>query len=195
MTTPTSPKVLVFAGSAREGSLNKRLAKYAAQRIEALGGKATFIDLKEYPCPLFDEDIEAQGMPENVLKLREILADHQALMIASPEYNGFITPLLKNTLDWLSRPYGDTPGLGLFAGKWAELVAASPGGLGGIRALPLGQQLLANLSLTVLPQPLSLPKAGSAFNDSGALHDDATGQKLDALCQRLVDALAATHAQ
>ena len=85
--------------------------------------------------------------------------------------------------------------MGLFAGKWAALVAASPGGLGGIRALPLGQQLLANLSLTVLPQPLSLPKAGSAFNDSGALHDDATGQKLDALCQRLVDALAATHAQ
>ena len=109
-------KVLVFAGSAREGSLNKQLAKLAARRIEALGGKATFIDLKAYPCPLFDEDIEAQGMPENVLKLREILADHQALLIASPEYNGFITPLLKNTLDWLSRPYGDTPGLGLFAG-------------------------------------------------------------------------------
>ena len=118
-------KVLVFAGSAREGSLNKQLAKLAARRIEALGGKATFIDLKAYPCPLFDEDIEAQGMPENVLKLREILADHQALLIASPEYNGFITPLLKNTLDWLSRPYGDTPGLGLFAGKWAALVAAS----------------------------------------------------------------------
>ena len=118
-------KVLVFAGSAREGSLNKQLAKLAARRIEALGGKATFIDLKAYPCPLFDEDIEAQGMPENVLKLREILADHQALLIASPEYNGFITPLLKNTLDWLSRPYGDTPGLGLFAGKWAALVASS----------------------------------------------------------------------
>jgi chromate reductase, NAD(P)H dehydrogenase (quinone) len=186
-------KVLVFAGSAREASLNKQLAKLAAKRIEALGGEATFIDLKDYPCPLFDEDIEAQGMPENVLKLREILADHQAVMIASPEYNGFITPLLKNTLDWLSRPYQDTPGLKLFAGKWAALVAASPGGLGGIRALPLGQQLLANLGLVVLPQPLSLAKAGSAFNDSGALHDETTGQKLDALCQRLVDSLAATR--
>ena len=83
--------------------------------------------------------------------------------------------------------------MALFAGKWAALVAASPGGLGGIRALPLGQQLLANLGLTVLPQPLSLPNVGSAFNDSGALHDDATSQKLDALCQRLVDSLAATH--
>ena len=189
----SAPKVLVFAGSARKASLNKQLARLAAKRIAALGGEATFIDLKDYPCPLFDGDIEAQGMPDNVLKMREVLAEHQALLIASPEYNGFITPLLKNTLDWLSRPYGDTPGLGLFAGKWAALVAASPGGLGGIRALPLGQQLLVNLGLIVLPQPLSLPKAGSAFNDSGALHDEATGQKLDALCQRLVDSLAATH--
>ncbi|MGM0823292.1 MAG: NADPH-dependent FMN reductase [Pseudomonadota bacterium] len=189
----TPPKVLVFAGSAREGSLNKQLARLAARRIEALGGHATFIDLKDYPCPLFDEDIEAQGMPDNVLKLRALLAEHQAVFIASPEYNGFITPLLKNTLDWLSRPYGDTPGLGLFAGKWAALVAASPGGLGGIRAMPLGQQLLANLSLTVLPQPLSLPQAGSAFTDGGTLKDEATASKLDALCQRLVDRLAQTH--
>ncbi|MDX1354826.1 MAG: NAD(P)H-dependent oxidoreductase, partial [Halomonas venusta] len=83
-------KVLVLAGSAREGSFNKQLAKLAAKRIEALGGQATFIDLKDYPCPLFDEDIEAQGMPDNVLKLRDILAEHQALLIASPEYNGFI---------------------------------------------------------------------------------------------------------
>lgn len=186
-------KVLVLAGSAREGSLNKQLAKLAAKRIEVLGGKATFIDLKDYPCPLFDEDIEVQGMPDNVLKLRDILAEHQALLIASPEYNGFITPLLKNTLDWLSRPYQDTPGLKLFAGKWVALVAASPGGLGGIRALPLGQQLLANLGLVVLPQPLSLPKAGSAFNESGALKDEATGGKLDALCQRLVDVMANDH--
>ena len=186
-------KVLVLAGSAREGSLNKQLAKLAAQRIEALGGEATFIDLKDFPCPLFDEDIEAQGMPDNVLKLREILAEHQGLLIASPEYNGFITPLLKNTLDWLSRPYKETPGLSLFAGKWAALVAASPGGLGGIRALPLGQQLLANLGLIVLPQPLSLPKAGSAFNESGALKDDAIVGRLDTLCQRLVDVMATGH--
>ncbi|WP_249977247.1 NADPH-dependent FMN reductase [Vreelandella olivaria] len=189
----TAPKILVFAGSARAGSLNKQLAKLAAQRIEAQGGQATFVDLKDYPCPLFDGDIEAQGMPENVLRLREILADHQALLIASPEYNGFITPLLKNTLDWLSRPYGGAPGLGLFAGKWAALVAASPGGLGGIRALPIGQQLLANLSLTVLPQPLSLGKANSAFNEAGGLKDETTGQKLDALCKRLVDTLAAHY--
>lgn len=186
-------KVLVFAGSAREGSLNKQLAKLAAKRIEELGGEATFIDLKDYPCPLFDQDIETQGMPDNVLKLRDILAEHQALLIASPEYNGFITPLLKNTLDWLSRPYNDTQGLGLFVGKWAALVAASPGGLGGIRALPLGQQLLANLGLIVLPQPLSLPSAGSAFNESGALKDDAIVEKLDTLCQRLVCVMANNH--
>lgn len=187
------PKVLVFAGSSRQDSLNKQLARLVARRIEALGGVATFVDLKDYPCPLFDEDIEAQGMPENVLKLRELLADHQALFIASPEYNGFITPLLKNTLDWLSRPYEDTPGLALYSGKCAALVSASPGGLGGIRAMPLAQQLLANLGLIVLPQPMSLSKAHSAFDETGAFIEEANGKRLDALCQRLVGILARTN--
>lgn len=190
----TAPKVLVFAGSSREDSLNKKLARLVTKRIEALGGVATFVDLKDYPCPLFDEDIETQGMPENVLKLRALLADHQALFIASPEYNGFITPLLKNTLDWLSRPYQDTPGLALYAGKCAALVSASPGGFGGIRAMPLAQQLLANLGLIVLPQPMSLPKAHSAFDETGAFIDDANAKRLDTLCQRLVDILARTRA-
>lgn len=188
------PKVLVFAGSSRQGSLNKQLARLVAKRIEALGGVATFVDLKDYPCPLFDEDVEIQGVPENVLKLRELMADHQALFIASPEYNGFITPLLKNTLDWLSRPYEDTPGLALYAGKWAALVSASPGGLGGIRAMPLAQQLLANLGLIVLPQPMSLSKAHSAFDETGAFIEEASSKRLDALCQRLVDILARANA-
>lgn len=187
------PKVLVFAGSSRQDSHNKQLARLVAKRIEALGGVATFVDLKDYPCPLFDEDIETQGVPENVLKLRELLADHQALFIASPEYNGFITPLLKNTLDWLSRPYEDTPGLALYSGKWAALVSASPGGLGGIRAMPLAQQLLANLGLIVLPQPMSLSKAHTAFDEAGTFIEEANSKKLDALCQRLVDMLACTR--
>lgn len=184
-------KILAFAGSARTGSLNKRFAQLAAERIEALGGEATFIDLKDYPCPLFDEDIEAQGMPENVVKLREILAEHDGVLISAPEYNGFITPLLKNTLDWLSRPYDGTPGLALFAGKPAGLITASPGGLGGIRALPVVQQLMHNLNLVVIPPAMSLPGAGSAFDDDGALKESAKAEQLDALCQRLVDAVNA----
>lgn len=183
------PKVMVFAGSARVGSLNKRFAKLAAERLDVLGGAATFVDLNDYPCPLFDEDIEAQGTPENVLKLRELLAEHDGVLIASPEYNGFITPLLKNTLDWLSRPHGDTPGLALFAGKPAGLIAASPGGLGGIRALPVAQHLLHNLNLVVIPPAMSLPGAADAFDDNGALKDEGKTKQLDALCLRLMKAM------
>lgn len=184
-------KVLVFAGSARSGSLNKRFAQLAANRIDALGGEATFIDLKDYPCPLFDEDIEAQGMPENVVKLRKILAEHEGLVIASPEYNGFITPLLKNTLDWLSRPDDNTPGLALFAGNPAGLLGASPGGLGGIRAMAGVQQLMHNLNLVVTAPAMSLPGAGNAFDDNGALKESAQAQQLDALCQRVIEAINA----
>ncbi|MGM0615774.1 MAG: NADPH-dependent FMN reductase [Pseudomonadota bacterium] len=184
-------KILVFAGSARTGSLNKCFAQLAAKRIEALGGEATFVDLKDYPCPLFDEDIEAQGMPENVVKLREMLAEHDGVVISSPEYNGFITPLLKNTLDWLSRPDDNTPGLALFAGKPAGLLGASPGGLGGIRAMAGVQQLMHNLNLVVIPPAMTLPGAGNAFDDNGALKESAQAEQLDALCKRVIEAVNA----
>ena len=186
-------RVAVLVGSLRADSVNRRLAEMLRDQAPA-GVELRLVDgLGD--LPFYNEEIDTDDAASAVLALRETVASADRVLAVTPEYNGTMPAVLNNALDWLSRPYGDTPGLGLFAGKWAALVAASPGGLGGIRALPLGQQLLANLSLTVLPQPLSLPKAGSAFNDSGALHDDATGQKLDALCQRLVDALAATHAQ
>lgn len=189
MSDQPAKKVLVFAASAREGSLNKRFARLAAARLQALGGQATFIDLRDYPCPLFDEDLEAQGMPEPVRQLRALMADHDALLISTPEYNGYIPPLFKNVIDWLSRPDADTPGLGLFSGKPAGLLAASPGGLGGIRALPVAQQLMHNINLTVLAPAMSLPGAGDAFNEDGSLKDEGQQGQLDALCQRLVDAL------
>ncbi|MBB3189864.1 NADPH-dependent FMN reductase [Halomonas cerina] len=184
------PRILVFAGSIRAGSYNKRLARLAAERIARSGGHPTFIDLRDYPMPLYDGDLEAdQGLPENALVLRCGLADHDGLLIASPEYNSFITPLLKNTIDWLTRPHEGKSGLELFKGKYAAVVSASPGGLGGLRSQVLARQLLTHIGVTVLPDQLAVARAGEAFDDQGRLKDEAQGEQLDAICRRLVETL------
>ncbi|WP_417331226.1 NADPH-dependent FMN reductase [Halomonas cupida] len=186
-----SPRILVFAGSAREASFNKRLAKLMASRIDALGGQATFIDLRDYPMPLYDGDLEdGEGLPENARRLKQLFIEHQGLAIASPEYNGFITPLLKNTIDWVSRPDGDIGGLVPYENKIAAISGASPGGLGGLRALPLVRQLLSNVGVTVLPNQLAIGGASNAFDDQGQLADEGQAKTLDAICQRLIDTLA-----
>ncbi len=132
---PTDNRVLVFAGSARAHSYNKHLARLAATRVEDAGGQATFVDLRDYPIPLYDGDLEQeQGIPEHARRLKELLATHAGLIVVSPEYNGFITPLLKNTLDWLSRPDGEENGLALFRNRVACVLSASPGGFGGMRS-------------------------------------------------------------
>lgn len=181
------PRILVFAGSTRQASFNKRLARLGAERLEAHGGRPTLIDLADYPMPLYDGDREAeQGLPEAALALRERLADHQGLLIASPEYNGLITPLLKNTIDWLTRPHRGDSGLALFRGRTAALVAASPGALGGLRGLVTVRQLLGNIGVTVLPDQLAVARAGEAFGEDGELVDETQRERLDALCRRLV---------
>ncbi|MBY5927214.1 NAD(P)H-dependent oxidoreductase [Halomonas sp. DP4Y7-1] len=184
------PRILVFAGSARKNSYNKRLAKLMAQRIDACGGDATFVDLADFPMPLYDGDLEEQeGLPEHASRLKRMFMDHQGVAIASPEYNGFITPLLKNTIDWVSRPDGDLGALEPYQHKVAAIVGASPGGLGGLRALPLLRQLLSNIGVTVLPDQLAVGGAGEAFHEDGSLADEGKAKALDGICQRLVDSL------
>lgn len=187
----TRPRILVFAGSAREDSFNKRLARLMAQRIDELGGQATFVDLRDFPMPIYDGDLEAgEGLPEHASRLKRMFMEHQGLAIASPEYNGFITPLLKNTIDWVSRPDGDLGALEPYQHKVAAIVGASPGGLGGLRALPLLRQLLSNIGVTVLPDQLAVGGAGSAFHGDGSLADEGKSKALDSICQRLVTTLA-----
>ncbi|MBA2777738.1 NADPH-dependent FMN reductase [Billgrantia kenyensis] len=195
MTTYSAPRILVFAGSAREQSYNKRLARLAAERVEQAGGLATFIDLRDYPLPLYDGDLENhEGLPANARSLQALLAEHQGLLLASPEYNGFITPLMKNTLDWMSRSDGKQSGLALFADRVAAVVSTSPGAFGGMRSLALLRQLLGNLGVTVLPNPLAIPRAAQAFSEAGELEDESQRDRLDALCRRLVTILAKLHA-
>lgn len=184
----TDNRILVFAGSARAESFNKRLARLAASRVERVGGQATFVDLRDYPIPLYDGDLEReQGIPEHARRLKALLAEHAGLVVVSPEYNGFITPLLKNTLDWLSRPDGDEDGLALFRNRTACVLSASPGGFGGMRSLALARLLLTNLGVTVLPDQLAVPRAANAFTEAGDLADEKTLERLDGICGRLVE--------
>ena len=182
-------KVLAFAGSARRDSLNKKLARAAAEAARKAGAEATFIDLADYPMPLYDGDLEArEGMPANAMRLRELFLAHDALLIASPENNASVSSLLKNTLDWLSRGIGDgkgaNSGTAPYAGKTALLLCASPGGFGGVRGLPHLRQILATLGVTVLGTQVSLPRAHEAFDEQGALKD---ARALEAAAQQLAE--------
>jgi chromate reductase, NAD(P)H dehydrogenase (quinone) len=171
-----APRVLVFAGSARRESLNKKLARVAAREAEAAGGQVTFIDLDDFPMPVYHGDLEAaEGMPANGVRLRGIFIAHDALIVVSPENNQSMPSLLKNTIDWLSRDIGDgkgaNNGLAPFRGKVAALMAASPGIYGGIRGLPHLRQSLSSLGVLVIGPQVGLARADRAFDESGALID------------------------
>jgi chromate reductase, NAD(P)H dehydrogenase (quinone) len=145
-------KILAFAGSARKDSFNKKLIKVAIVGAQAAGAEVTYLDFRDLPLPLFDEDLEAtEGLPDNVLKLKAMMKAHQGFLLACPEYNSSITPLLKNAIDWASRPATDEPPLACFTGKVALLMSASPGGLGGLRGLVHVRSILGNIGVLVLP--------------------------------------------
>jgi len=164
------PKVLVFAGSAREASLNKKLARVAAKAINDHGGEATFIDLRDYPIPIYEGDLEErEGMPPFARKLRELFVSHSAFVIVSPENNGTIPSLLKNTIDWLSRDVDGRSGLEPYRGKVVALMSASPGAFGGVVCLTHLRYSLSKLLVHVIPEQFPLPKADQAFAEDGSL--------------------------
>jgi chromate reductase len=163
-------KILGLAGSARTGSFNKKLVQVALQGAESSGASCTYLDLREYPLPIYDGDTEASGgLPENAVRLREIFTSHEGLIISAPEYNGSIAPLLKNTLDWISRSPQAQPDLSPYRHKVAAIMAASPGPLGGLRGLGVVRSLLNNLGITVLSTQVTLRGAHEQFSSSGDL--------------------------
>lgn len=166
------PKILAFAGSLRTGSFNKKLVQVAAKGARDAGAEVTYIDLRDYPLPVFDEDLEAaEGLHPNAKKLKEIFAAHQGLLISCPEYNSSISAALKNAIDWVSRPMDGEPPLGPFLNKVAVLMAASPGNYGGLRGLVTVRSLLGNIKVTVLPDQIAVARANEAFNPDGSLKD------------------------
>lgn len=188
---PQSQKLLFFAGSAREGSYNKRLARLAADIAEANGIAATFADLGDYPMPIFDRDLERDaGVPENARKLRALMQVHGGILIAAPEYNASITPLLKNTLDWVSRVRLDgEPPLQVYKTRVFAIASASPGRFGGARGLLALRQVLAvGLQALVLPEQVSVPHAAEAFDEKGHLKDKAQQELLKGVIGKLARA-------
>ncbi|MEQ9639644.1 MAG: NAD(P)H-dependent oxidoreductase [Alphaproteobacteria bacterium] len=184
-------KILAFAGSARRDSFNKKLIKIAAEGASAAGAEVTLIDLADYPMPIYDGDLEVgEGLPENAAKLRALFGSHDALLIASPEYNSSISPLLKNTIDWVSRPTKDDGQLKYFIGKVAGLVSASPGGLGGLRGLVHVRAILGNIQVTVIPQQAAIGGAGGAFDDDGGLKDENQRNMVLGVGKRLAEVAA-----
>ena len=183
-----NPKVLAFAGSARRESYNKQIIGCAARAMESLGAAVQVIDLSDYPLPVFDEDLEAgQGRPDAAKQLTELFCAHDGLVISSPEYNSSLTALLKNTIDWVSRPVSGEPPLVAFRGKVAGLCSASPGALGGLRGLVHLRAILGNMGMYVIPDQVSVPKAHEAFDGNGSLKDAAIQSKIETMAQAMTE--------
>jgi chromate reductase len=177
-----SPLVLAFSGSARRASLNRKLLAVAVEAVREAGAQVTLLDLNELPMPLYHGDLEEeQGLPPHAAKLVELIMAHHALLIASPEYNAFITPLLKNTLDWCTRA-DENP----FVGKVAAVVSASPGMFGGVRSAQLARGLLLHLGCHVVPAQCTLARAHEAFDENGRLKDARSLKQVQTLAADLV---------
>jgi chromate reductase, NAD(P)H dehydrogenase (quinone) len=162
------PKVLVFAGSIRRDSLHRSLARIAAGAVHEAGFDTTLADLRDYPMPLYDGDLEAsEGLPAPAKAFKELLKGHDALVVASPEYNGSFSALLKNAIDWASRPEAGESPLAAFHGKKAILLSTSPGPVGGARGLRHLRELLEMIAVEVVADPLPLPRASHVFTNDG----------------------------
>lgn len=181
-------KVLAFAGSTRQDSFNKRLARAAAAKAEQAGAEVTVIDLKEFPLPLFDQDLEAaEGIPENALRIKKLMGEHDGLLLSCPEYNSSLTAVLKNLIDWVSRRQEGEAPLAAFTGKTAVLFSASPGGLGGLRGLVHVRSILSSLGVLVLPAQVAVSGAHQAFGEDGALADPKVDARVTAAVEAFVE--------
>ncbi len=199
MTTP-QPSILIFAGSSRAGSFNRMLANVAARLAHVAGVQTTLLELSDLHIPLYNADLEASGTPRDVIRLKELMHQHAGWIIASPEYNGSYTALLKNTIDWASSPAKPgtecseeeaqtwKSGTKPFEGKVVGLLSASPGIMGGLRSLDHLAPLLRNLQCWVTPQQFALSKAGDAFDAQGRLKDSATEAKVKAVVDQVIQA-------
>ena len=184
----SQPRFAAFAGSVRKDSVNKKLIRLAAAAAAKAGAAVTLIDLRDYPMPLYDGDWESrQGVPEAAQRLRRLLIEQDGLLIASPEYNSSLSPLLKNTIDWVTRGSKTLQeALAPFQDKVVGLLSASPGSLGGLRGLVHVRSILSSIGAFVLPDQVTIASAFEAFDEAGKLKDDAASRRVDALAQKAV---------
>lgn len=186
-----SVKILALAGSTREGSFNKKLLAVAIVGAEEVGGEITKVELKDLALPLYDGDLEASsGLPAKAKELKRAMIESDALLIASPEYNSGVSGVLKNAIDWVSRPEPNEPNLVAFTGKVAAIMSASPGSLGGLRGLFALRQILSNIGVLVLPDQIAITKAAGAFDDSGSLKEPKQQARVREISAKLVNVAA-----
>jgi NAD(P)H-dependent FMN reductase len=187
------PKILAFGGSLRAASYNQQLAALAAAGAREAGAEVTLIALRDFPLPLFDQDLEAaSGMPENARRLKDLFLAHDGLIIASPEYNSSFSAALKNAIDWVSRATVDNePPLAALAGKTAAILAASPGGYGGSRGLAQLRPFLRDIRITVIEPQVTVPKVHEITGQDGTLVDEEVSDSVRALGKALVAAMEA----
>ena len=184
-----TPSILVVAGSTRSGSINGKLADAAQLTLAQFGGDVTRISLLDYPLPLVNEDLKKQkGIPENAMKLGRMIAAHDGLFIASPEYNASIAPLLKNAIDWVSliARDGEKP-FKAWNGRYIALGSASNGRLGGIRSLNHLRSVMMAVGTQIITKQCSVSDAAAAFDEDGRLTDERTAGILNRTCKSLID--------
>ena len=185
-------KILVLAGSARQDSIHRKVARQTVEALREAGVDATLAELRDFPMPIYDGDLEAgQGLPPAAKALKELARGHDGFAIASPEYNGSFPALLKNALDWISRPEPGERTLEVFRGKVAAILSGSPGPGGGKRGLRHLRELLEMMMVRVVPQELAIARSGGAFDAAGRL---TRAEDLSAL-HELAAALAQAAAQ
>lgn len=181
-------KILAFSGSLRANSHNTRLLGAAVRELSTTDCEVTRISLEDYPLPLYDANLEEKsGVHKNAVKLARLFHEHDGLLIATPEYNGSLAPLLKNTIDWVSRVKSDKHGeISPYRGKVAAICAASPGALGGMSMLPQLRVVLVRLGVLVVSEQASVGNAASAFDDMDQLIDERQAKFLADTCRSLV---------
>ena len=185
-----TPRILVFAGSIRTGSFNVRLAALAARELARAEADVTLISLADYPMPLYDGNVEAtSGLPDNAVKLKRHMCAHYGVFIASPEYNASLSPLLKNTIDWVSRVRESRePPLAAYKNRVFALGAASNGTYGGMRSLmALRHVLELGCGALVIPEQIAVREASHAFDENDELKDERSAALLRTLARRLVE--------
>ena len=190
-----NPKIIAFSGALRKDSVNKKTVVTAALGAEKQGAIVKIIDLRDYPLPLYDGDLEAEfGLPENARVLQRLFIEHDGLLISSPEYNSGISGTLKTYIDWISRPCGDLGPGAAFRNKYASIMSASPGMLGGIRALPNLRTILSSMGVHVLAEDFALGFADKAFASDGTAKSVEVRKKLENLGSSLVSVLSKVKA-
>jgi len=188
----STPKILIIPGSLRTGSHNARLAALATKELALAEAEVTRISLADYPLPLFDADLASEsGLPAAAVQLKRMVMAHQGVFITSPEYSASVTPLVKNTIDWISRGGGrdrGEPNYTAFKGRVFAIGAASSGSGGGMRSLMALRQILElGCGALVIPEQISVPRADQAFDDMDNLKDEVLAAALKTVARRLVE--------